>query len=179
MSIRKLTTNEIQAVGTIFKDKEAIEILKKIRDNVITEADTKGKRKGNELFSFVGFAHQDDILGGGEDADPESEEYKQKAGSIKILVDAGLILEGFHVPLERGSEKKYGDVHVPSQERIAKYKITEEGLTLLSVLGVKQQQQEEAKVKSANGNGGSSTSSSKKAKAVEEFKKEVKEENKL
>lgn len=183
---RKITTNEIQAVGSVIKDKDAIKILKQIRDNVITEEDTKGKRKGNDLFSFVGFAHQDDILGG-EDADPESEEYKNKAGSVKRLVDAGLILEGAHIPLERGSEKKFGDVHVPSQERIAKYKITEEGLTLLSVLG--EEEKEEEQEASSNKKSSSSSSSSnnvipdnkskQKSKAVEQFKKDVKEENKL
>ena len=179
-TIRKITTNEIQAVGSIIKDKDAIKLLKQIRDNVITEEDTKGKRKGNELFSFVGFAHQDDILG--EDA--ESEEYKNKVGSVKILVDAGLILEGAHIPLERKNEDKYGDIKIPSQERIAKYKITEEGLTLLSVLGEneKEEEQEQAssnKKSSSSNNVIPDNKSKQKAKAVEQFKKDVKEENKL
>ena len=53
--------------------------------------------------------------------DPESEDFKNKQGSIKALVDTGLILEGFHVPLERKNEKKFGDVHLPApQDKIGK-----------------------------------------------------------
>lgn len=128
---RKVTTDEIQAVGSILQDKDAIELLKKINEQVVTEEDTKGKRQQNDIFAFVGFAHRDDILG----EDPESKEYKEKEGSIKKLADKGLILEGFHVPLERKNEKKFGDVRVSDTEhKIAKYKLTEEGLTLLALI---------------------------------------------
>ena len=60
---RKATATEIQAVGAILRDKEALEILKRIKDEIVTEESTKGKRKQNDIFEFVGFAHQDDILG--------------------------------------------------------------------------------------------------------------------
>ena len=76
MSVRKITTSEIAAVGAILQDKEAIKILKEINDNIITEEDTKGKRKNNEVFNFVGFASGNDIYG--EDPDESSEEYQNK-----------------------------------------------------------------------------------------------------
>jgi hypothetical protein len=139
MSIRKVTTSEIQAVGAILQDKDAIELLKKINDEIVTEEDTKGKRKQNDIFQFIGFAHQDDILG----EDPESKEFQEKQGSIKNLVDSGLILEGFHVPLERKNEKKFGDVHLPAtQDKVAKYKLTEEGLAVLALVGASEQKQQ-------------------------------------
>jgi hypothetical protein len=174
MSSRKVTSSEIQAVGSILQDKEAIELLKKINEQVVTEEDTKGKRKQNDIFAFVGFAHQDDILG----EDPESKEYQQKQGSVKRLVDTGLILEGFHIPLERKNEKKFGDVRVSDTEhKIGKYKLTEEGLTLLSIVGDQQS--------STTGGGQTppqtkqTAATTKKDKAIAEFKQEIKEENKL
>lgn len=174
MSIRKVTTNEIQAVGSILNDKDAIEVLKNINDNIVTEEDTKGKRKQNEIFAFVGFAHQDDVLG----EDPESEDYKNKAGSLQKLVDTGLILEGAHIPLERKNENKYGDVRISSQERIGKYKLTEEGLTVLAIVGAAEatkQEQEQPKQTAAptvkkNGNS--------KQEQIATFKEQVKKENK-
>lgn len=172
-TIRKITTNEIQAVGAILQDKEAIELLKKINDNIVTEEDTKGKRKQNDIFQFVGFAHDDDVLG----EDKESEEYQQKAGTLKKLVDAGLLLEGFHIPLERGSEKKYGDIKVSSQERVGKYKLTEEGLTVLALVG--KQQQQESQQQGSKQSAVAAEGGKNKSKAVANFKKDIKEENKL
>ncbi len=174
MSVRKVTTNEIQAVASILNNKAAIELLKKINENIVTEEDTKGKRKQNDIFAFVGFAHQDDVLG----EDPESEDFKQKAGTLKELVDVGLVLEGAHFPLERKSEKKFGDVRVQSDERIGKYKLTEEGLAVLSVVKgsaaaeqqqQQQQQQQPTKAKSASSN---KTKKAQVAEFKEEFKKE-------
>lgn len=134
MSVRKITTSEIAAVGAILQDKEAIKILREINDNIITEEDTKGKRKNNEVFNFVGFTSGDDIYG--EDPDEASEEFQNKKGAIKRLVDAGLVLEGFHIPLERKSEKKFGDVRISNtDDKIYKYKLTEEGLTVLALVG--------------------------------------------
>jgi hypothetical protein len=192
MSTRKITTNEIQAVGSILFHKKLIELLKKIRDGLVNEEDTKGKRKQNDIFAFVGFAHQDDILG----EDPESEEFKENQGIIKQLVDTGLILEGFHVPLERKNEKKFGDIHLPApQDKVAKYKLTEEGLAVLALVGSssssneriekeevesqhppkeeseQQQQQQKPVVQTL--------SPAKKEKAIAAFKEEIKEENKL
>jgi hypothetical protein len=192
MSIRKITTSEIQAVGAILQDKNALELLKKINEQVVTEEDTKGKRKQNDIFAFVGFAHQDDILG----EDKESKEFQEKQGSIKNLVDAGLILEGFHVPLERKSEKKFGDIHLPApQDKVGKYKLTEEGLTVLALIGNGQQQQQQfnpqnpievveednaTKSKKVSTTAAATTTAAKKnEKAIAEFKKEIKEENKL
>jgi hypothetical protein len=169
---RKLTTNEIQAVGSILNDKEAIDLLKKINDQVVTEEDTKGKRKQNDIFAFVGFAHQDDILG----EDPESEDFKNKSGVLRKLVDTGLIDEGFHVPLERKNEKKFGDIKLPaSDQKVGKYRISEEGLAVLALVGNnnngQQQQQKQQQSQPA--------ATTKKSKAIAEFKKEIKEENKL
>ena len=188
MSIRKITASEIQAVGTILKDKDAIELLKKINQEVVTEEDTKGKRKQNDIFQFIGFAHQDDILG----EDSESDDFKNKAGSVKTLVDAGLILEGSHTPLERKSEKNYGDARLPApQDKRSKYKLTEEGLTLLAIVGDdeegKQVQQQEtrksnnivpddSKQQSKNNKSEGFTESLKK-RAIAAFKEDVKEEN--
>ena len=193
MSIRKITTNEIQAVGAILQDKEAIDLLKKINEQVVTEEDTKGKRKQNDIFAFQGFAHQDDILG----EDTESKEFQQKQGSIKKLVDTGLILEGFHVPLERKNEKKFGDLSIPaSDQKVAKYKITEEGLAVLALIQQqksrfnprdpievessnnvvpddskqKKQQQQQVSKTSNNNN---------RSKAIASFKQDIKKENKL
>ena len=137
---RKATASEIQAVGAILRDKAAIELLKKINDEIVTEEDTKGKRQQNDIFQFIGFAHQDDVLG----EDPESKEFQEKQGSVKRLVDYGLVLEGVHIPLERKNEKKFGDVRVSDTEhKIGKYKLTEEGFTLLTIVDEDQQQQEE------------------------------------
>jgi hypothetical protein len=182
MSTRKLTTNEIQAVAAILNDKDAIEILKQINNNIVTEEDTKGKRKQNDIFAFVGFAHQDDVLG--EDA--ESEEYKNKAGSLKKLVDAGLILEGAHIPLERKNEDKYGDQRFPSAtEKVGKYKLTEEGLTVLALATQKQLEegaaaaavkQTESKPPSAATAATTKTNTTKKHQ-IEQFKTNVKKED--
>lgn len=179
---RKLTTNEIQAVGSILQDKEAIDLLKKINEQVVTEEDTKGKRKQNDIFAFQGFAHGDDILG----EDPESKEFQQKQGSIKKLVDTGLILEGFHVPLERHNEKKFGDLNIPAtQNKVAKFKITEEGLTLLALVGSGQQQKQQvqqsnnvvpddSKQKQKQATTATTTKNSNKAKAMQSFKQDIK-----
>jgi hypothetical protein len=190
MSIRKVTTSEIQAVGAILQDKDAIELLKKINDEIVTEEDTKGKRKQNDIFQFIGFAHQDDILG----EDPESKEFQEKQGSIKNLVDSGLILEGFHVPLERKNEKKFGDVHLPAtQDKVAKYKLTEEGLAVLALVGASEQQRQDQEVKKNDIQKESAPQKispaqeqqqeqpplTKKEKAIAAFKEEIKEENKL
>jgi len=180
-SSRKLTTSEIQAVGSILRDKEAIELLKQINDNIVTDEDTKGKRKQNDIFAFVGFAHQDDVLG----EDPESKEYQEKQGSLRRLVDTGLILEGFHVPLERKSEKKFGDVRMSNtDDRIGKFKLTEEGLTVLSLVGSgkeeEQQQQQQAapSPKAAKPAAATTAETNKKEKAIEAFKEDIREENK-
>jgi hypothetical protein len=186
---RKVTSSEIQAVAAILQDKDAIELLKKINEQIVTEEDTKGKRKQNDIFQFIGFAHQDDILG----EDKESDEFKEKQGSINRLVDSGLILEGFHIPLERKNEKKFGDIRLPaSDEKVGKYKLTEEGLTVLSIVNqpspkqqqaqqsqpqqqTKQQQQVQKQSKPVQ----TLTPETKKEKQIAAFKEEVKEENKL
>jgi hypothetical protein len=173
---RKLTVAEIQAVGSVLNDKEAIELLKQINDNIVTEEDTKGKRKQNDIFAFVGFAHNDDILG----EDEEAEDYQNKKGVVRKLVDAGLVIEGFHIPLERKSEKKFGDVRVQSDERISKYQITEEGFAVLALTnadvaapasdviddGSNKEQQQKAKATPVQ-----------KEKALEAFKEEIKKED--
>lgn len=195
-SNRKLTSSEIYAVGDLFTDKKAVEVLKQIRKEEVTEEDTKGKRKQNEIFAFVGFAHQDDILG----EDSESEDYKEKQGLVRKLVDKGLVIEGFHVPLERANEKKYGDLRIPSSDtKIGKFKITNEGLAVLAILKedgqedvIKQNQpdqkavvestpKEEKKVTKTSAHKNEfvpapPAQETNKAKAVAEFKKEVKEE---
>lgn len=179
MSVRKVTTNEIQAVGAILNDKEAIALLKKINEQIVTEEDTKGKRKQNDIFAFVGFAHRDDVLG----EDPESKEFQEKQGTIKKLVDTGLILEGFHVPLERKSEKKFGDIRLPStDEKIGKFKLTEEGLTVLALVSGQQQQSQQAQQTQSESKSTATTTSknnNNNSKAIAEFKNEIKEENKL
>lgn len=187
MSIRKLTASEIQAVGTILKDKDAIEVLRKINEEVVTEEDTKGKRKQNDIFAFVGFAHQDDVLG----EDSESDDFKNKAGSVKTLVDAGLILEGGYIPLERKNEKKFGDNRIPApQDRVSKYKLTEEGYTLLSIVGdddkdqSKQQENKSNNMVPDNPKQVAATTAAKaaelkKEKQIETFKEDIQEENRL
>jgi hypothetical protein len=183
MSTRKLTTNEIQAVAAILNDKDAIEVLKQINNNIVTEEDTKGKRKQNDIFAFVGFAHQDDVLG--EDA--ESEEYKNKAGSLKKLVDAGLILEGAHIPLERKNVDKYGDQRFPSTtEKVGKYKLTEEGLTVLALATQKQLEEGAATVTAKQTTeskkpvaAATTTNTATKRQQIEQFKANVKKENNI
>jgi hypothetical protein len=129
MSVRKLSVGEIQTVAALINNKDAIQILKSIRDNVTTEEDLKGKRKGNEGFNFIGFAHQDDVLG----EDSESEEFQNKKGNLQKLIDAGLVLEGFHIGLEKKSQKKFGDVRIQNvDDKIGKYQLTEEGFALLA-----------------------------------------------
>lgn len=158
MSKRILTTDEITAVGTILKDKQAIQLLKEIRDNVITEEDTKGKRKNNEIFNFIGFTSSEDILG----EDQESEEYQNKKAAIRKLADIGLVIEGFHIPLERKSEKKFGDVRISDvDDKISKYQLTDEGYAVLSVVDSDNNN---------NNNGSGTQKQQNESKAVKEFK---------
>ena len=179
---RKATTAEIQAVATILRDKAAIELLKKINDEIVTEEDTKGKRQQNDIFQFIGFAHQDDVLG----EDPESKEFQEKQGSVKRLVDYGLVLEGVHIPLERKNEKKFGDVRVSDTEhKIGKYKLTEEGFTLLTIVDEDQQQQRrggggrnEPAAATVSDDSKQKQPESVKDKLISAFKQDVKEENK-
>jgi hypothetical protein len=176
---RKITVSEIQAVGSILKNREALELLKKINDEIVTEEDTKGKRKQNDIFAFVGFAHQDDVLG----EDPESEDFKNKQGSLKALVDKGLILEGAYIPLERKNEKKFGDVRLPAtQDKIGKFKLTEEGLAVLALVTKQPGQQQQVSGGSVNNKVQKQSEpqpQTKKEKAIQTFKEEIKEENKL
>lgn len=164
MSKRILTTDEITAVGAILKDKQAIQLLKEIRDNVITEGeDTKGKRKNNEIFNFIGFSSGEDLLG----EDSESEEYQNKKAAIRKLADIGLVIEGFHIPLERKSEKKFGDVRISDVDnKISKYQLTDEGYAVLSVVDEE---------KSGNGGNRSNSSNNKQQQQEEKGKGETKE----
>lgn len=174
MSTKPLSVQEIQAVGSILKDKEAINLLKEIRDNVITDEDTKGKRKSNEVFNFVGFSSGDDLLG----EDSEAEDYKSKKAKIDNLVASGLVLEGFHIPLERKSEKKYGDSKVAAvDEKIYKYQLTNEGYAILSLVEDDNKNGFEKvsdKVKSSNNF--APDNSKQKQKEVESFKSQQNKE---
>ena len=167
-SSRILTAEEITAVGTILKDKEAIKLLKEIRDNVITDEDTKGKRKTNEIFNFVGFASSDDILG---EENPDSEEYQNKKATISKLVKSGLVLEGFHIPLERKNEKKFGYTKVAAtDEKIYKYQLTDEGYAILNIVENSEQKPQPTTTKQAQ------TSSNNKDKEIAEFRAQQKKE---
>jgi hypothetical protein len=129
MSVRKLELAEIQAVGVLVKDKDSIELLKKIRENEITEEDLKGKHKGNNLENFVGFAQEQDLIGEGE---------ADKKVSLTKLVSLGLVDEGYHIPLPRSTKSNEG-AKVPKveEETLNKYKVSETGLALLAVIDPK------------------------------------------
>jgi hypothetical protein len=131
MSVRKLELGEIQAVGVLVKDQDAIELLKKIRENEITEEDLKGKHKGNNLENFVGFTQEQDIIG-------EGDEGAGKKVTLTRLVSLGLVDEGYHIPLPRSTKSNEG-AKVPKvdEERVNKYKVTETGLALLAVIDPK------------------------------------------
>ena len=166
MSSRILSTDEILAVGSILKDKESINLLKEIRDNVITEEDTKGKRKNNDVFNFVGFSSSEDILG----EDSESDNYKSKKAKIDKLVKSSLVLEGFHIPLERKNEKKFGDVKVAAtDEKIYKYQITDEGYAILNIV-------ENSEPKPQTTKQAQTSSNSNKDKEIAEFRAQQKKE---
>lgn len=192
MSNRNFTASEIQAVGSLLNDKNAIELLKKINNSVVTaDDDTKTTAAGsnkkeqqqqkeeNDLTPFVGFAHQKDVLG----EDKESDDYKTKAGAIQNLVNAGLVIEGSHTPLAPKDEEKHGDLRLSSEERISKYKLTEEGLTVLAVVGedidapkqAKQQQQQSAAQIKQQSNENNNNSKEQQTAA---YKEQVKKENK-
>jgi hypothetical protein len=121
MSVRKLSVQEISEVASILNDKEAIKVLKSIRENVITQdAVDEEKRKGSkgkeDLSAFVGFAKQEDVIGEGKDED-------QKAlGAVSKLEGLGFIIKGVHI-----DNKK--------EETTEKYQITETGNALLAAAG--------------------------------------------
>jgi hypothetical protein len=128
MSVRNLELGEIQAVGVLVKDQNAIELLKKIRENEITEEDLKGKHKGNNLENFVGFTQEQDVTGGDEG----------KKVTLTRLVSLGLVDEGVHIPLPRSTKSNEGaKVAKVDEERVNKYKVTETGLSLLAVIDPK------------------------------------------
>lgn len=190
MSNRNFTASEIQAVGSLLNDKNAIELLKKINNSVVTaDDDTKTTAAGsnkkeqqqqkeeNDLTPFVGFAHQKDVLG----EDKESDDYKTKAGAIQNLVNAGLVIEGSHTPLAPKDEEKHGDLRLSSEERISKYKLTEEGLTVLAVVGEDidapkqaKQQQTAAQIKQQS----NENNNNSKEQQTAAYKEQVKKENK-
>ena len=175
---RKLTVAEIQAVGSILQDKEAIELLKQIKDNIVTDEDTKGKRQENELFAFVGFAHNDDILG----EDEEAEDYQNKKGVIKGLVDAGLVIEGFHLPLERKSKKNADARTTDLDDRISKYQLTEEGFAVLALTNNNSETQQNTLEVPDDGSNKQQQQKAKstpvqKESAVQAFKAEIKKED--
>ena len=176
---RKLTAEEIQTVGQILRDKAAIELLKKIRDSTITEEDVKKRRaqqKGGEddddTPAFQGFAHSDQILGEGankeEGEQQKDEQLQEKRGILKRLADIGLVLEGFHIPLEKKKEGPQGQRY-PSNRKISKFQLTNEGLTLLSVVDPEGQQQQSAGQAQQQQSG-------ERRSAVEKFKRDVKKE---
>jgi hypothetical protein len=183
---RILSSKEIAAVGAILTDKEAIQLLKDIRDNVITEEDTKGKRKNNDVFNFVGFTSSEDILPPEDNEEESSEEFRSKQNKIKKLVGAGLVLEGYHVPLGRKNEDKFGDQKIADPtKKIYKYQITNEGHTLLSVVeeqqkgeqeGQQQQQQEVRTTTTSSSTNSNSNNSNSKSKEIAEFKREREKE---
>lgn len=153
------------AVGAILKDKESIQLLKEIRDNVVTDEDTKGKHKDNDVFNFVGFSTSEELLG----EDTESEEYQNKKAKIGKLVETGLVIEGFHIPLERKNEKKFGDQRVSDVEgKIYKYQLTNEGYAILSV-AEDVDDKPSTQLKKALGST-KSPSSTNESKEVKEFK---------
>ena len=102
--------------------------------------------------------------------------------------------------MERKNEKKFGDAKLPApQNRVAKYKLTEEGLTVLAIVGnnngdddkedegkrVQQQERksnsmvpDDSKQRSTNNNNkNESFTESFKKRAIAAFKDDVKEEN--
>ena len=119
---------------------------------------------------------------------------KKSKAVLRALVDYGLILEGFHVPLERKNEKKFGDVRVSDTEnKIGKYRLTEEGFTILTIVDEDQQQRgvggrsepaaatTATQVKSNNrvqNDSKQKEPESVKDKLIAAFKQDVKEENK-
>jgi DNA-binding HxlR family transcriptional regulator len=143
---KKITSSEIREVAQVLSDKQAIEVLKKIRDNQVNSEDIKKEQekavgaKGSQderekeedesLVQFEGFTHQDDVLG----QDPNSGDYQQKRGAIDKLLNAGFIIEGFHIPLGPRDQEKHGGQRFPSERKISKFQLTEEGFTLLSTV---------------------------------------------
>jgi|SRR5215212_2478517 len=132
MSVRKISVQEIQAVGALVKDQNAINLLKEVRNQTITGEDLKGKHKGNNLENFVGFALESDLIGEGDQIDAG------KKISLQRLVDLGLVLEGYHIALPRKTQKNEG-VQVPTIEDdlSRKYQLTETGLALLASIDPK------------------------------------------
>ena len=104
-----------------------------------------------------------------------------------------MILEGFHIPLERKNEKKFGDVRVSDTEnKIGRYKLTEEGFTILTIVDEDQQQRGGRRSEPAAATTATQVKSndrvqddskqkepeSVKDKLIAAFKQDVKEENK-
>src|SRR5688500_17628978 len=118
MSVRKLSVQEISEVAAVLNDKEAIGLLKKIRDSVIQQEDTEGKKnEGNA--NFLGFAK------GNEVASDENQK-----PSLTKLVDLGLVITGVNINNKSGEQQQ-------------KYQITETGLSLLSAVGESQSNEQE------------------------------------
>lgn len=133
MSSRYISIEEINSIVAAVGDKDGIEILKKVRDSQKKESDEdrKEEQKYNtersdlsqedrqkrsdaiaEKKAFVGFAKEDDVIGGNEGKDNEG-----KKGILERLVTTGLLLKGGFVPREK--------------ERINSYKLSDEGFALL------------------------------------------------
>jgi hypothetical protein len=194
-SNRKLTVEEIQAVSALLNNKELIELLQEIHENTLTEESAKGKlkqqqQKGEDgddgddnVTPFVGFTRGDDLLGKEGEGEEQSDEKQAKKGLLRKLVEMGLVLEGIHIARERTPEERKkraaaggaGISRSAEGERTRKFKLTEEGFSLLAAKGAA------GAANRSRGNNSSSSGSShqesNKAREVSSFKQGIKKED--
>jgi DNA-binding PadR family transcriptional regulator len=146
MSSRYISVEEINSISAAIEDETGIELLKAIRDNVVSESDIKEQKsfdgqdkeaikkeqeRVSQERSFIGSTKEESIIKGQED--------ESKRGILKRLEEKGLVQSGGYIPL--------------GKERINSYKLTNEGLVLLAFVekikgGSKQAQTQEETPKS-------------------------------
>jgi hypothetical protein len=126
MSNRYLSVEEINSISAALEDEKGIELLRAIRDNIVSESNIKEQKSFDEKDkeaikkeqervsqerSFIGSTKEESII-------KEGEEDQGKKGILKRLEEKGLIQSGGYIPV--------------GKERINSYKLTNEGLVLLA-----------------------------------------------
>lgn len=156
MSTRFISIDDINSVLAAIEDEKGIELLEKIKDNVVKpEAGGEGSKQQQqpknkkeeeekqEFDAFVGQTKEEDL---GIKEDDGSK------GVLDMLADKGLIIKGGYIPLNK--------------ERINSYKITNEGLALLYLV---------KKIKGVVKGGGEKSSSSSQTQQQQQQQQQPKQ----
>jgi hypothetical protein len=124
----------IQKTSEVLTNKEALETLKEINDNIITTEEAKNKKKSIDV-NLVGWCDCNNITGKeseskGKKLTKQDSEFDKKQAQINDLKEFGLLIEGQHTPLVQGQKAGEPD---RLAEPIRKFKLTNEGSAVLSL----------------------------------------------